>query len=99
MRELTSGCVVVENNSLADIAEQMISGEAQTDKYQKALNQLKAVEKEFENEHCAGMSQDACSAESDDLAWEQIKGAAGFGADFIPIVGGVSKVLLKQRQQ
>jgi len=79
----------VENNFLAEIAEQQISGEAQTDKYKKALKQLKEADEEFNNEHCAGISQEACSAKRDDLAWEQIKGAANFGADFIPVVGDI----------
>ncbi|MCL2892095.1 hemagglutinin repeat-containing protein [Brenneria tiliae] len=79
----------VENNSLAEIAEQQVFGVSQEEKYQNAQKQLAAAVEEFKAQNCAGMSAEACSAKISEHRDELLKGAAGFGLDFVPVVGDI----------
>ncbi|MFP1898999.1 hemagglutinin repeat-containing protein [Lonsdalea quercina] len=81
--------VEVENNALSDIIENKVSGVSQEEKYQNAQKQLVAAVEEFKAQHCAGMSADACSAKISEHRDELLKGAAGFGLDFVPVVGDI----------
>ncbi|MFP1755926.1 HNH/ENDO VII family nuclease [Lonsdalea quercina] len=81
--------VDVENNALSDIIENKVSGVSQEEKYQNAQKQLVAAVEEFKAQHCAGMSADACSAKISEHRDELLKGAAGFGLDFVPVVGDI----------
>lgn len=85
-----TGGGVVENNVLSDIIENKVSSVSQEEKYQKAQDSLKAAVEEYKKKNCAGISAEACSAKmpanSDDL----LKGAAGFGLDFVPIIGDIN---------
>ncbi|WP_323662020.1 hemagglutinin repeat-containing protein [Pectobacterium parmentieri] len=79
----------VENNALSDIIENKVSGVSQEEKYQNAQKQLVAAVEEFKAQHCAGMSAEACSAKISEHRNELLKGAAGFGVDFVPVVGDI----------
>ncbi|RBP65823.1 VENN motif pre-toxin domain-containing protein [Brenneria salicis] len=84
-----AGRNAVENNALSDIIENKVSGVSQEEKYQNAQKQLVAAVEEFKAQHCAGMSAEACSAKISEHRNELLKGAAGFGLDFIPVVGDI----------
>ncbi|MFP1771161.1 VENN motif pre-toxin domain-containing protein, partial [Lonsdalea quercina] len=84
-----AGKNAVENNALSDIIENKVSGVSQEEKYQNAQKQLVAAVEEFKAQHCAGMSADACSAKISEHRDELLKGAAGFGLDFVPVVGDI----------
>ncbi|MDN0117861.1 HNH/ENDO VII family nuclease [Yersinia frederiksenii] len=81
--------VVVENNSLGDIVDQKVSGVSQAEKYQNAQKQIEAAVEDFKAQNCAGISADACSAKMQANSDELLKGAAGFGLDFVPIIGDI----------
>ncbi|MFC3393722.1 hemagglutinin repeat-containing protein [Brenneria rubrifaciens] len=84
-----AGKNAVENNALSDIIENKVSGVSQEEKYQNAQKELVAAVEEFKAQHCAGMSAEACSAKISEHRNELLKGAAGFGLDFIPVVGDI----------
>ncbi|MFJ5408409.1 hypothetical protein [Pectobacterium punjabense] len=44
---------------------------------------------EFKAQNCAGLSAEACSAKISEHRNELLKGAAGFGVDFVPVVGDI----------
>lgn len=79
----------MENNALSDIMENKSSGVSQEQKYQDAQKQLVAAVEEFKAQNCAGMSADACSAKISEHRDELLKGATGFGLDFVPVVGDI----------
>ncbi|MFJ5366600.1 VENN motif pre-toxin domain-containing protein [Pectobacterium punjabense] len=79
----------VENNALSDIIENKVSGVSQEEKYQNAQKQLVAMVEEFKAQNCAGLSAEACSAKISEHRNELLKGAAGFGVDFVPAVGDI----------
>ncbi|GAA3579178.1 hypothetical protein GCM10023078_03800 [Gibbsiella greigii] len=79
----------MENNVLSDIIENKVSGVSQEEKYQNAQKQLIAAVEEFKAKNCAGMSAEACSAKISEHRDELLKGAAGFGLDFVPVVGDI----------
>ncbi|MFE8049749.1 hypothetical protein [Brenneria goodwinii] len=62
---------------------------SQEEKYQNAQKQLVAAVEEFKAKNCAGMSAEACSAKISEHRDELLKGAAGFGLDFVPVVGDI----------
>ncbi|MFP1787688.1 hypothetical protein [Lonsdalea quercina] len=62
---------------------------SQEEKYQNAQKQLVAAVEEFKAQHCTGMSADACSAKISEHRDELLKGASGFGLDFVPVVGDI----------
>ncbi|MGL6019847.1 MAG: hemagglutinin repeat-containing protein [Gibbsiella quercinecans] len=84
-----AGKTSVENNALSDIVENKVSGVSQEEKYQNAQKQLIAAVEEFRAKNCAGMSAEACSAKISEHRDELLKGAAGFGLDFVPVVGDI----------
>ncbi|WP_284070725.1 hemagglutinin repeat-containing protein [Pectobacterium quasiaquaticum] len=84
-----SGRNAVENNALSDIIENKVSGVSQEEKYQNAQKQLVAAVEEFKAQNCAGLSAEACSAKISEHRNELLKGAAGFGLDFVPVVGDI----------
>ncbi|WJM80597.1 hypothetical protein [Pectobacterium brasiliense] len=79
----------MENNALSDIIENKVSGVSQEEKYQNAQKQLVAMVEEFKAQNCAGLSAEACSAKISEHRNELLKGAAGFGLDFVPVVGDI----------
>ncbi|HGM7840050.1 TPA: hemagglutinin repeat-containing protein [Serratia marcescens] len=84
-----AGKNAVENNALSDIIENKVSGISQEEKYQKAQDSLKATVEDYKQKNCAGMSAEACSAKMQANSDELLKGAAGFGLDFVPIIGDI----------
>ncbi len=56
---------------------------------QNAQKQLVAMVEEFNAQNCAGLSAEACSAKISEHRNELLKGAAGFGVDFVPVVGDI----------
>ncbi|RUR90825.1 hemagglutinin repeat-containing protein [Pectobacterium polaris] len=84
-----SGRNAVENNALSDIVENKVSGISQEEKYQSAQKQLVAMVEEFKTQNCAGLSAEACSTKISEHRNELLKGAAGFGVDFVPVVGDI----------
>ncbi|MFW5403165.1 hemagglutinin repeat-containing protein [Pectobacterium carotovorum] len=84
-----SGRNAVENNALSDIIENKVSGISQEEKYQSAQKQLVAMVEEFKAKNCAGLSAEACSTKISEHRNELLKGAAGFGLDFVPVVGDI----------
>ncbi|GKW01861.1 hypothetical protein PEC301877_06760 [Pectobacterium carotovorum subsp. carotovorum] len=84
-----SGRNAVENNALSDIIENKVSGISQEEKYQSAQKQLVAMVEEFKTQNCAGLSAEACSTKISEHRNELLKGAAGFGVDFVPVVGDI----------
>jgi filamentous hemagglutinin len=84
-----SGRNAVENNALSDIIENKVSGVSQEEKYQNAQKQLVAMVEEFKAQNCAGLSAEACSAKVSEHRNELLKDAAGFGLDFVPVVGDI----------
>ncbi|MCA6928881.1 hypothetical protein LF937_22255, partial [Pectobacterium versatile] len=84
-----SGRNAVENNALSDIIENKVSGISQEEKYQSAQKQLVAMVEEFKAQNCAGLSAEACSTKISEHRNELLKGAAGFGLDFVPVVGDI----------
>ncbi|QHT52753.1 filamentous hemagglutinin N-terminal domain-containing protein [Serratia liquefaciens] len=84
-----TGKTVVENNAISDIVENKFSGITQEEKYQRAQDELKAAVEAYQQKACAGLSPDACSAKLHANRDEMLKGAAGFGIDFVPVVGDI----------
>lgn len=84
-----AGKNAVENNALGDIIENKVSGVSQEQKYQNAQKELVAAVEEFKAQNCAGLSSDACSAKISEHRDELLKGATGFGLDFVPVVGDI----------
>ncbi|QUY47603.1 DNA/RNA non-specific endonuclease [Serratia plymuthica] len=84
-----TGKTVVENNAISDIVENKFSGITQEEKYQRAQDELKAAVEAYQQKTCAGLSPDACSAKLRANRDEMLKGAAGFGIDFVPVVGDI----------
>ncbi|MCW6569758.1 hemagglutinin repeat-containing protein [Yersinia ruckeri] len=84
-----AGKNAVENNALSDIIENKVSGVSQEQKYQNAQKELVAVVEEFKAQNCAGLSADACSAKISEHRDELLKGATGFGVDFVPVLGDI----------
>ncbi|WP_276207155.1 hemagglutinin repeat-containing protein [Pectobacterium brasiliense] len=84
-----SGRNAVENNAISDIIENKVSGISQEEKYQSAQKQLVAMVEEFKTQNCAGLSAEACSTKISEHRNELLKGAAGFGLDFVPVVGDI----------
>ncbi|GKX44262.1 hypothetical protein SOASR015_32960 [Pectobacterium carotovorum subsp. carotovorum] len=84
-----SGRNAVENNALSDIIENKVSGISQEEKYQSAQKQLVAMVEEFKTQNCAGLSAESCSTKISEHRNELLKGAAGFGLDFVPVVGDI----------
>ncbi|WP_145574323.1 hemagglutinin repeat-containing protein [Yersinia alsatica] len=84
-----TGKNAVENNSLHDIIDNKTSGVSQEQKYQNAQKELVAAVEEFKAQNCAGLSADACSAKISEHRDELLKGAVGFGIDFVPIIGDI----------
>ncbi|MER5230840.1 hemagglutinin repeat-containing protein [Serratia ureilytica] len=84
-----AGKTAVENNALSDIIENKVSGVSQEEKYQKAQDSLKAAVEEYKKKNCAGISAEACSAKMQANSDELLKGAAGFGLDFVPIISDI----------
>jgi filamentous hemagglutinin len=84
-----TGKTVVENNAISDIVENKFSGITQEEKYQRAQDELKAAVEAYQQKTCAGLSPDACSAKLQANRDEMLKGAAGFGIDFVPVVGDI----------
>ncbi len=84
-----AGKNALENNSLGDIVDQNVSGVSQAEKYQNAQKQIEAAVEEFKAQNCTGISADACSAKMQDNSDELLKGFAGFGIDFVPIIGDI----------
>jgi len=84
-----TGKTVVENNAISDIVENKFSGITQEEKYQRAQDELKAAVEAYQQKTCAGLSPDACSAKLHANRDEMLKGAAGFGIDFVPVVGDI----------
>ncbi|WP_328592826.1 HNH/ENDO VII family nuclease [Yersinia alsatica] len=84
-----AGKNAVENNSLHDIIDNKTSGVSQEQKYQNAQKELVAAVEEFKAQNCAGLSADACSAKISEHRDELLKGAVGFGIDFVPIIGDI----------
>ncbi|WP_261371693.1 hemagglutinin repeat-containing protein [Yersinia aleksiciae] len=87
-----TGKTVVENNSLHDIIDNKTSGVTQEQKYQNAQKELVAAVEEFKAQNCAGLSADVCSAKISEHRDELLKGAIGFGIDFVPIIGDIKSV-------
>lgn len=79
----------MENNALSDIIENKVSGVSQEQKYQNAQKELVAAVEEFKAQNCAGLSADTCSAKISEHRDELLKGAAGFGVDFVPVLGDI----------
>ncbi|WP_181949603.1 VENN motif pre-toxin domain-containing protein, partial [Yersinia aleksiciae] len=84
-----AGKNAVENNSLSDIIDNKTSGVSQEQKYQNAQKELVAAVEEYKTQNCAGISADACSAKMQANSDELLKGFAGFGIDFVPIIGDI----------
>ncbi|WP_145546457.1 hemagglutinin repeat-containing protein [Yersinia intermedia] len=84
-----TGKNAVENNSLHDIIDNKVSGVTQEQKYQNAQKELVAAVEEFKAQNCAGLSANACSAKISEHRDELLKGAAGFGIDFVPVIGDI----------
>ena len=84
-----AGKNAVENNSLGDIVDQKVSGVSQAEKYQNAQKQIEAAVEDFKAQNCADISADACSAKMQANSDELLKGAAGFGLDFVPIISDI----------
>ncbi|TQI82464.1 VENN motif-containing pre-toxin protein [Serratia fonticola] len=84
-----AGKNAVENNALSDIIENKVSGVSQEEKYQNAQKELVAAVEEFKAQNCAGMSAEACSAKISEHRDELLKGATGFGVDFVPVLGDI----------
>uniref|UniRef100_UPI001643DDB9 HNH/ENDO VII family nuclease n=1 Tax=Yersinia bercovieri TaxID=634 RepID=UPI001643DDB9 len=87
-----TGKNAVENNALGEIVDQKVSGVSQAEKYQNAQKQIEAAVEEFKAQNCAGISADACSAKMQANSDELLKGAAGFGIDFVPIIGDIKSI-------
>ncbi|MGP2518212.1 hemagglutinin repeat-containing protein [Yersinia sp. 2545 StPb PI] len=87
-----AGKNAVENNSLHDIIDNKVSGVTQEQKYQNAQKELVAAVEEFKAQNCAGLSSDACSAKMQANSDELLKGFAGFGIDFVPVIGDIKSV-------
>ncbi len=84
-----AGKNAVENNALSDIGENKVAGVTQEQKYQKAQDELKALVEDYKQKNCAGMSAEACSAKMQANSDELLKGAAGFGIDFVPVISDI----------
>jgi filamentous hemagglutinin len=84
-----AGKNAAENNALSDIIENKVSGVSQEQKYQNAQKELVAAVEEFKAQNCAGLSADACSAKISEHRDELLKGATGFGVDFVPVLGDI----------
>ena len=81
--------VVVENNSLSDVAEYLATGKKPEDRYKDAQQQLKNAVDEFKAKNCAGLSAAACGAKMDAHRDELLAGFAEAGCDFIPLYGDI----------
>lgn len=81
--------VVVENNSLSDIAENKASGMSQQEKYQKAQDALDRATADFKAKNCVGLSAEACGAKMDAHRDELLAGFTEAGSDFIPVYGDI----------
>ncbi|ELY2743421.1 VENN motif pre-toxin domain-containing protein [Cronobacter turicensis] len=74
--------VEVENNSVGDLHDQLVSGESKTDKFKK---QLKIDEEKFSQENCAGISAEACTVKFYDHRRKELNEISSFTADFVPV--------------
>ncbi|WP_032984522.1 VENN motif pre-toxin domain-containing protein, partial [Cronobacter condimenti] len=81
--------VEVENNSVGDLHDQLVSRESQIDKFKK---QLKIDEEKFSQENCAGISAEACTVKFYDYRRKELNEISSFTADFIPGIGTVKSV-------
>ena len=81
--------VVVENNSLSDVAEYLATGKKPEDRYKDAQQQLKNAVDEFKAKNCAGLSAAVCGAKMDAHRDELLAGFAEAGCDFIPLYGDI----------
>ncbi|ELY4677668.1 hemagglutinin repeat-containing protein, partial [Cronobacter turicensis] len=81
--------VEVENNSVGDLHDQLVSGESQIDKFKK---QLKIDEEKFSQENCAGISAEACTVKFYDHRRKELNEISSFTADFVPGIGTLKSV-------
>ncbi|MDZ3971661.1 hemagglutinin repeat-containing protein, partial [Escherichia coli] len=84
-----AGKNVVENNSLSEAADYLVTGKKPEDRYRDAQQQLKEAVDEFKAKNCAGLSADACSTKMDAHRDELLAGAIEFGSDFIPVYSDI----------
>lgn len=84
-----AGRNAVENNSLSEAADYLVTGKKPEDRYRDALQQLKEAVDEFKAKNCAGLSADACSTKMDAHRDELLAGAIEFGSDFIPVYSDI----------
>ncbi|MDF3934347.1 VENN motif pre-toxin domain-containing protein, partial [Pseudomonas citronellolis] len=84
-----AGKNAVDNNAISEIAEEQFTGVSQTEKYEKALAQLKQADEEYKAQNCIGISADACSAKMKADRAEMLKGTASLGIDFLPVIGDI----------
>ncbi|EPP2687861.1 VENN motif pre-toxin domain-containing protein, partial [Escherichia coli] len=84
-----SGKNAVENNSLSEAADYLVTGKKPEDRYRDAQQQLKEAVDEFKAKNCAGLSADACSTKMDAHRDELLAGAIEFGSDFIPVYSDI----------
>lgn len=80
--------VVVENNSLTDIAQAQSEGKTLE---QKAGEYVEAENERYKKANCGGMSAEACSMKMYTERREALKEAASLGVDFIPVVGDLKR--------
>lgn len=82
--------LVVENNSLADIAQAQSEGKTLE---QKAGEYVEAENERYKEANCGGMSVEACSVKMYTERREALKDMASagaeFGSDFIPVYGDI----------
>ncbi|WP_338899807.1 contact-dependent inhibition effector tRNA nuclease [Escherichia coli] len=84
-----AGRNAVENNSLSEAADYLVTGKKPEDRYRDAQQQLKEAVDEFKAKNCAGLSADACSTKMDAHRDELLAGAIEFGSDFIPVYSDI----------
>ncbi|MEB7741291.1 contact-dependent inhibition effector tRNA nuclease [Escherichia coli] len=84
-----AGKNAVENNSLSEAADYLVTGKKPEDRYRDAQQQLKEAVDEFKAKNCAGLSADACSTKMDAHRDELLAGAIEFGSDFIPVYSDI----------
>ena len=78
--------VVVENNSLSDIAQAQSEGKTLE---KKAEEYVKGENERYKQENCAGMSAEACSVQMYTERREALKDSVSLGVDFVPVVGDI----------
>jgi len=84
--DCTPGSVVVENNSLVDIAQAQSEGKTLE---RKAGEYVEAENERYKKANCGGMSAETCSVKMYNERREALKDAAAFVVDFVPVAGDI----------